>query len=344
MNSLFPGREHGKPRHSAGFTLIELMVAMLLGLIVVAGVISVFLAGQQSYRTNQALGDVQDSSRIAFEMMAQDIRRAGLTGCDNQATVANVLKNGPVATAAPAWWADFNNAVRGYNQGTAGPGEGANRVTATTDSITLIGAQQSGYSIATNVEPAGDFTLNETRSDLASGDVVVVCDPGHTAIVQISGVTNNGKSFSHATGSGTPGNCSGGLSVPTVCTTVGNSYTFGKNSLVAKLVAVGWYIGTNTATPAGTSLYRTTLENTAGVLTARDDEMVRDVTAMRLEYHVAGASSFVNAADPTIVSWNTVDAVRATLTAESVDKRVGVDAKSVSRQFVVTTTLRNRVN
>ena len=31
-----------------GFTLIELMVAMLLGLIVIGGVMSVFLAGQQT--------------------------------------------------------------------------------------------------------------------------------------------------------------------------------------------------------------------------------------------------------------------------------------------------------
>ena len=69
------------------------MVAMLLGLIVVGGVVSVFLANQRSYRTNQALGDVQDSSRIAFEMMARDIRNAGLTGCSNNGRVANVLNN-----------------------------------------------------------------------------------------------------------------------------------------------------------------------------------------------------------------------------------------------------------
>ena len=55
----------------AGFTVVELMIAMLLGLIVIGGVVSVFLANQRTYRTNQALGDVQDSSRIAFELMAR---------------------------------------------------------------------------------------------------------------------------------------------------------------------------------------------------------------------------------------------------------------------------------
>ena len=105
---------------SAGFSLIELMIAMLLGLIVIGGVVSVFLANQQSYRTNQALGDVQDGSRIAFEMMAQDIRNAGLTGCDSSGTgnITSVLKNSP-AGGGTTWWANWNNALIGYGNGTA---------------------------------------------------------------------------------------------------------------------------------------------------------------------------------------------------------------------------------
>ena len=97
----------------AGFTLIELMVAMLLGLVVIAGVTSVFLANQRAHRTNLALGDVQDNTRIAFEMMARDIRDAGLTGCSNDGRVANVLNNGPAAGGS-AWWANWNHAVVGY--------------------------------------------------------------------------------------------------------------------------------------------------------------------------------------------------------------------------------------
>lgn len=60
-----------------GFTLVELMIAMVLGLVVVAGVISVFIANKQSYRTNEALSQVQDASRTAYEFMARDIRMAG---------------------------------------------------------------------------------------------------------------------------------------------------------------------------------------------------------------------------------------------------------------------------
>src|SRR5579859_2062961 len=81
----------GSRRRAGGFTLVELMIAMLLGLIVIGGVVSIFAANQQSSYTNTALGEVESSSRAAFELMARDIRDAGLTGCGNNTRVANVV-------------------------------------------------------------------------------------------------------------------------------------------------------------------------------------------------------------------------------------------------------------
>src|SRR5579859_1413806 len=99
-----------------GFTLIEMMVAMLLGLIVIGGVISVFLAGQQTYRTNEALGDVENGSRTAFELLARDLRNAGNTGCDTSSgRVANVV-NQP-----DPWYADWGDALLGYDDATKDP-------------------------------------------------------------------------------------------------------------------------------------------------------------------------------------------------------------------------------
>lgn len=108
--------ESGIATRGSGFSLIELMIAMVLGLVVISGVVSVFLASQQSYRTNQALGDVQDGSRMAFELMARDIRDAGLTGCNNNGRVANVLQPSPTD-----WWGDWANAVHGYGPSQTDP-------------------------------------------------------------------------------------------------------------------------------------------------------------------------------------------------------------------------------
>ena len=60
-------------RKQRGFSLVELMIALVLGLMVIGGVTSVFLSNKQSFRTNTALSQVQENSRIAFELMARDI-------------------------------------------------------------------------------------------------------------------------------------------------------------------------------------------------------------------------------------------------------------------------------
>ncbi|ODU66467.1 MAG: prepilin-type N-terminal cleavage/methylation domain-containing protein [Rhodanobacter sp. SCN 65-17] len=340
-------RSFGKSMRQGGFTLIELMIALVLGLVVIGGVISVFLAGQRSYATNKAIGDVQDSSRIAFEMMARDIRNAGLTGCGNSGRVANVLKN-----STTTWWEDWNNAVHGYGTGTSSDpaltsGTAVGNQVAGTDSLQLIGAAETGLSVAaTPSSSAADFHLNDTTSDLSAGDVIVVCDPDHAAIAQITNYNSSNVTLDHNTGSAvSPGNCSKGLGYPTDCSSAtGNGYQFGLNSQIFKLAAVDWYIGAN---PAGTrSLYRMSLgTNTGGAKptsVATASEMIRDVTSMVIRYHQSGQTGFVDA--KTVGSnWSSVDSVQIEWTMESVDKRAGVDTKPISRKFTATSTVRNRV-
>ena len=341
-SAFFPGHKRHVPRRigtASGFTLIELMVAMLLGLIVIGGVVSVFLANQQSYRTNQALSDVQDGSRIAFEMMARDIRDAGLTGCSNGGRVANVLNNGPGA-GGTAWWANWNNALVGYNGNqtdlavSTGTGEGQ-RVSGT-HSLMLVGAEGSGVSVKANSEPAASFTLNEASTDLQAGDVIIVCDPDHATLVQITNY--NGGTITRAA-SGSPGNCTTDLNFPTVCSS-SSSYVFAANSHIARLGASDWYIGNNPVN--GRSLYRKALVTKTGVPTPEAQEMVRDVTNMSISYHQSGNTGFVSASE--VGNWTLVDAVQVNLALESVDKRAGTDVKPLTRSFTATTTVRNRVN
>jgi type IV pilus assembly protein PilW len=329
-----------------GFSLIELMIAMLLGLVVIGGVTSVFLAGQQTYRSNEALGDVQDSSRIAFEMVARDVRDAGLAACNNDGRVANVLNN-----KATDWYADWNNALHGYDGSstatqtdpgvTTGTTEGL-RV-AGTDSVQVLSAGGMGLSVAdTPSGPAANFKLNESTNDLASGDIIMVCDPDHAAIVQVTKQNNSNVVLVHNTGNTvSPGNCSKGLGYPTVCDSGanGNPYTFEKNSQIAKLTAADWYIGNNPV--GGRSLYKVSLTTSGGAISATKQEMIRDIWDMQITYLQPGAAAFV-AAD-SITNWATVNAVRMALTVHSANQRAGTDAKPLSRTFTSTTTVRNRV-
>src|SRR5699024_8285784 len=121
------------------------------GLLIIAGVGSVFLGNLRSYHTNQALSEVQASSRFAYEMLARDIRKAGNTGCNSlSGRVANVLNKN--AAGKRQWWANWNNAVYGYDGSDDDPAvvegtDSADRV-AGTDSLVVLGTAGLALSVA----------------------------------------------------------------------------------------------------------------------------------------------------------------------------------------------------
>lgn len=60
-----------------GLTLIELMIAMLLGLIVVGGATSIFLTVTQTYRQTGEVNRLHESVRFVTDVLTRDVR--GLT-------------------------------------------------------------------------------------------------------------------------------------------------------------------------------------------------------------------------------------------------------------------------
>lgn len=349
MKQHVPGGRVKQPAQ-AGFTLIELMIALVLGLVVVGSAIAVFLSNRQAYITNTALSEVQDGSRIAFELLADDIRQAGLTGCGNTGSVANVLSNGP-NNGGTEWYANFvDNAVHGYDDASTDPalsGLTSDKPVAGTNSIELIGAGELAGSVATDDEATATLTLNATSTVLQNGDAIIVCSPDHAAITQVTSYA--GLNLVHALNTGTPGNCSQGLGYPTNCDNGTGNITpaFAANSTISELAASDWYIGTNQQIEPdgknGTSLYRLTLVNTGGVPTLQSQEMVRNVTAMNITYHVTNATDFVNAGAVSAANWGSVDAVYVALTLQSTSQRAGTNTQPITRQIASTITVRNRV-
>lgn len=64
-------------QRQAGLTLIELLIAMALGLMIVSVVIGVLVSGQQSQRLQQGYEELQNNGRHALSFLAQEVRRAG---------------------------------------------------------------------------------------------------------------------------------------------------------------------------------------------------------------------------------------------------------------------------
>lgn len=66
-------------RKENGFTLVELMVAVAIGLIVMAAIYSVYRTQQKSYILQEQVAGMQQNLRAALFYMAREIRMAG---CD----------------------------------------------------------------------------------------------------------------------------------------------------------------------------------------------------------------------------------------------------------------------
>ncbi len=64
-----------------GFTLIELMVSLVLGLILTTSIVQFFLANHQSARVAEAFSRVQENGRSAMEFITRDIRAADYQVC-----------------------------------------------------------------------------------------------------------------------------------------------------------------------------------------------------------------------------------------------------------------------
>lgn len=64
-------------RRERGFTLIELSIAMLIGLIGAVAVFALFVSQSTAMRQSQDSMEIQDNVRVALDMMGRDLRGAG---------------------------------------------------------------------------------------------------------------------------------------------------------------------------------------------------------------------------------------------------------------------------
>ncbi|WP_180097411.1 MULTISPECIES: PilW family protein [unclassified Acinetobacter] len=102
----------------AGFTLIELMIAITLGLILVAVAIQMLVSGQQNYRIQSSAASLQDSGLFGINYVTKNIRLAnhGNASIINDASLYGgiVLSNQTSSTATPP----ANGNLKGLKIGT----------------------------------------------------------------------------------------------------------------------------------------------------------------------------------------------------------------------------------
>ncbi|MGE0082035.1 MAG: prepilin-type N-terminal cleavage/methylation domain-containing protein [Thiohalomonadaceae bacterium] len=72
-----------------GITLVELMVAMVISLILLAGVSQIFISNRETYRIQNNLARLQENARFAIDLLRSDLSMAGFPDGFDPFDVAN---------------------------------------------------------------------------------------------------------------------------------------------------------------------------------------------------------------------------------------------------------------
>ena len=154
----------------SGVTLVELMVAMTLGLVILGSALQVFSANKQSFRLSQALARIQEDGRFAMQSMARDIRMAGYVGCSSRQQVdVNTVAAGtpPTITLGTAlfgfdggtgWWIPVTPPQDhlGRDLTICDTVGGGNDVCQTSDILQLVRGSETAVQLNTDMANASD--------------------------------------------------------------------------------------------------------------------------------------------------------------------------------------------
>ncbi|MBO9715980.1 MAG: PilW family protein [Pseudoxanthomonas sp.] len=132
-------------RRAAGLSLIELMIALLIGTILILGVTQVFGASRAAYQLSEGMSRVQENGRFALDYLQRDIRMAGHFGCVNDQ--ARRQATGALDSHFTGAALNFGYSIQGYeNASPAGVTLSPARV-AGTDAVVLRFLRGNGIPI-----------------------------------------------------------------------------------------------------------------------------------------------------------------------------------------------------
>jgi type IV pilus assembly protein PilW len=316
-------------QNQTGLSLIELMIAMLVGLILIAGVLSIFISSRASYGINGAVGQIQENGRFALDFIRKDTRMAGYMGCAKSSPEVFNALNPPFDTSLPY---DFTTGITGFEYTGTAPGDTYNIASENPSPITgtgnwspaldsslqnlvmpgtdvmvvrnSIGGANPVYITSDPAPPAATFDIS-VPNGVKAGQIMVISDCVHTLIMQATNVTGGGTHVVHNTGAGTPGNASNII----------ESYFLGAQ--ISTPVSIVYYIGQGAdGSPA---LFEATTDTTKAN-GFNSQELVSGVENMQLLYGVDLTGSLVPSQYVTadnVADWSTVVSVRVALLMRS---------------------------
>lgn len=96
-------KQQSAKKLSAGFSLIELMISLAIGMFLVAGMFTVYINSNDSRRIVEAEVKMLDDARFALDVISFDLRNSGIWA---KTTAGDTVKSSPVTVAgecSPGW-------------------------------------------------------------------------------------------------------------------------------------------------------------------------------------------------------------------------------------------------
>ena len=188
-------------RHSeSGFSLIEVMSALVILAIALTAVFATFISQQKSFTVQNRVAEMQQNLRQAVECMSRDIRMAGYRIPDNVVIPNNIIAAG--VTSVRSLYAKDN---------TTGP-----------DQIYILyffdmdDNQRSTWNTAAMASGAGTVTVDNTDGFLPAGELVIVTDGVRAQLFQTASKTATALTFGGGIYQGVASNTYGPGSPPPI--------------------------------------------------------------------------------------------------------------------------------
>lgn len=300
------------PDKQQGLTLIELMISMLIGLLILLGITSMFMANKRIYTEQESMSRLQENARFAIGMLIKDIHMAGYAGCAHDITeLANHL-NGSGDTRLIF---SFVDAVEGSeNAGNWQPSNSTDMtvsIKAATDAISIRYLDPIGVRITGAMPPTSTQLDVDNTGNLVAGDIIAVTDCDSADVVQLTQVQSSPARLQHNPGTATvPGN-----RTPHVL-----QKSYGTDAEIMRFISHRYYIRNNSA--GIPSLFRKSING-------NDLELVEGVENMQILYgeDTSGndriADVYVTAT--AVTAWNNVVSVRLGLLLRTIDENRQID-------------------
>jgi len=310
-----------------GFSLVELLIAMALGVILVAGMLTVFSGNRRSSELNNEMANMQENARFALNQISQDARMGGFQGCpDINSAAARVLAvNAPTVGGTTYRLATSGSVVTAANQWTPNPPPtfnipADNAAIPGTHTLTLqYGDPDTETLLVPMVNQNAPIVIGDNPWNAQVGDLMIISDCQTADLFRITGLASAGPIttiFHNATATGNV--------QQTLSSAYGQSTT-GTPSVMPFRSEI-YYVGdTGQQNDAGDNikaLYQQSLPYTGAPI-----ELVQGVENMRIRYGVRGDSgqlSYRIAGDPQLDPGR-VESIQIGLLMTSYDLITGQD-------------------